>query len=142
MQWRTEALHNWEELRLYYDTALFPVYLYQTSIPIPEHARKMNYLANMAQAIEERVKGRVLLFPLSYQFGEQTDTVVQLPEDFSHYILLQYSGHHVKGKRLPEKKAEIHYFTIGTEDLQSSVRFDVTVDVLTKEIYEIWQKRK
>lgn len=140
MQWRTDELHNWEEMRLYYDTALLPLYLYRPSLAIPAHAERMTYLLNMAAAIEQRLKGRILLFPLSYQIAEQGYEFL-LPDRFQHYILLQFSGHHVKGMLRPEEKGMIHPFIIGDEDLASPVRFEVTVDVLVQEVLRAWKNQ-
>lgn len=140
MQWRMDELQNWEEMRLYYDTALLPLYLYRPSIDIPSHVERMTYLLNVAAAIEQKLKGRILLFPLSYQIGEQAVRQL-LPNKFRHYILLQYSGQHVKAS-LPEgESGEIHPFTIGDEDLASQVRFEVTVDVLTNEVLKAWKNQ-
>ncbi|NGQ94550.1 DUF2487 family protein [Brevibacillus sp. SYP-B805] len=139
MQWTIEQLHNWEELRPYVDTALLPLYLYQPSLGIPAHAERMTYLLNVAAAVEQRLKGRILLFPLLYQIGD-AGRELMLPEGFRHYILLQFSGHLVKGI-LPEGEGRIHSFPIGDEDLASPLRFDVTVDVLYKEVLKVWENQ-
>jgi len=140
MQWRMDELHNWEEMRLYYDTALLPLYLYKPSVDIPSHAERMTYLLNVAAAIEQKLKGRILLFPLSYQIREE-GFEHQLPSKFRHYILLQFSGHHVKGRLPSGEQGEIHTFTIGDEDLSSPIRFEVTVDVLTQEVLQAWKNQ-
>jgi hypothetical protein len=139
MQWTMDQLHNWEELRPYVDTALLPLYLYSPSYEIPAHVERMTYLLHVAASVEQRLKGRILLFPLLYQVGESAQEA-HLPGEFPHYILLQFSGQHVKGI-LQQKQAAVHYLTIGDEDLASRLRFEVTVDVLVKEIVKAWENQ-
>jgi hypothetical protein len=95
----------------------------------------MSYLVQVAASIEQRLKGRVLMFPLCYQIGDEP-LAQRLPAGFAHYVLLQFSGdrldaHEGEGSRLR--------LTVGDEDLESALRFEVTIDVLSREIIRHWQ---
>jgi hypothetical protein len=137
MQWNIQDLSNWEELRAYVDTALLPLYLYRPDQPVTEHVMRMTYLANVAASIEQRLKGRVLLFPLSYQVGDEP-VPLQLPKGFSHYVLLQFSGDRLRAANVAGTSTLS--LTVGDEDLTSTLRFEVTVDVLYREILRQWQQ--
>lgn len=139
MQWNTHELSNWEELRGYVDTALLPLYLYRQEFSLEEHLARMTYLCNVAAAIEQRLKGRILLYPLAYQWGDHY-ALQQIPEDFTHYVLLQFSGDPV---RLGEQVEGLSLcrLRVSDEDLTSVIRFEVTVNVLYEEILRLWQNR-
>ncbi|MFY0543082.1 DUF2487 family protein [Brevibacillus sp. H7] len=138
MQWNMTELCKWEELREFVDTALLPLYLFRPGVNVDQHANRMTYLVNVASAIEQRLKGRVLLFPLCYQIGS-VPVVQRLPEGFSHYVLLQFSGDHIS---CAQDQPSPLYLAVGDEDLDSALRFEVTVDVLYQEILRMWQQRK
>lgn len=139
MQWTTAELHNWEELRPYVDSALLPLYLYRPGLPVPEHAERMTYLMALASEVERRLKGRLLLFPLAYQVAEH-EAGFRLPEAFRHSFILRFSGDvwHVQAG---EGQGRVHYLTVGDEELDSRVRFEVTADVLKQEIVRTWQEQ-
>jgi len=140
MQWDMQELEKWEELQAFVDTALLPLYLYRPDEPIDRHVWRMTYLMQVAAAIEQRLRGRVLLFPLAYHVGE-TPVPQQMPRGFAHYAAIQFAG-----DRIPLKSdgAQSHplYLTVGDEDLTSSLRFEVTVDVLYQEILRKWQSSR
>jgi len=135
MQWTMEQVQNWEELREYVDTALLPLYLLTGDKPIPAHVERMTYLMNIAAAVEQKLRGRVLLFPLHYQ-AEEGEAAIRLPEGFKHYMLLQFDDYQWT---LTNQPGHIRKLYIGAEDLQSSVRFAVTADVLQEAIIKEWQ---
>jgi hypothetical protein len=139
MQWNLQELENWEELQAFVDTALLPLYLYRPGVPVDQHVLRMTYLLNVASAIEQRLRGRVLLFPVSYQVGDQP-VPQQLPVGFTHCVILQFSGDHIRVTSDPTQSSPL-YLTVGDEDLSSSLRFEVTVDVLYQEILRLWQQR-
>ncbi|MED1950894.1 DUF2487 family protein [Brevibacillus centrosporus] len=139
MQWNVNELENWEELRSFVDTALLPIYLYREGKEVSEHAWRMNYLLNVAAAIEQKLKGRVLLYPVSYHFAEE-QLAQQTPEGFSFCVLLHFRGDRIRAVE-PEQKSNLLMLPVGDEDLESSLRFEVTVDVLYKEIIRHWQQR-
>ncbi|MGO0061031.1 DUF2487 family protein [Brevibacillus fluminis] len=137
MQWIWDDVEKWEELRPYVDTALLPSYYYDENVDIPEHVKRMGYLMKLAVAVEQRLKGRVLLYPLAYQTGEKGG-VWKVPGSFRYYFILRFTGHSL----LPEAtdaEAKVEILTVGDEDLESSVRFDITVDVLCQTILKNWQ---
>lgn len=138
MQWNVNELENWEELRSFVDTALLPIYLYRKGKSVPEHAMRMNYLLNVAAAIEQKLKGRVLLYPVSYHFAEEQASQ-EAPEGFVHQVLLHFQGDRVRPAQTVEE-ANVLTLPVGDEDLDSSLRFEVTVDVLYKEIIRHWQR--
>ncbi|AWX55933.1 DUF2487 family protein [Brevibacillus brevis] len=136
MQWNLNDFENWEELRSFVDTALLPLYLYNSDRKVEEHVVRMNYLLNVAAGIEQRLKGRVLLFPLSYQIGEeQLDQ--RTPAEFPYKVLLHFRGEQIQLKDRAEEG--VLTLLVGDEDLESSLRFEVTVDVLYKEVIKLWQ---
>ncbi|KZE55487.1 hypothetical protein AV540_05385 [Brevibacillus parabrevis] len=138
MQWNVNEFENWEELRPYVDTALLPLYLYKDGIGVQEHVLRMNYLLNIAAGIEQRLKGRVLLFPLSYQFAEASHGQ-KTPRDFAFSVGLHFSQDKI---RLDEQGQEgCLMLPVGEEDLDSALRFEVTVDVLVQEIIRLWQRK-
>jgi hypothetical protein len=135
MQWNVQELENWEELRTYVDTALLPLYLYRPEKPVNEHVQRMSYLVQVAASIEQRLKGRVLLFPICYQIGDEP-LAQRLPAGFAHYVLLQFSGERLDAR---VDEGRLLRLTVGDEDLDSALRFEVTVDVLSREIIRLWQ---
>jgi hypothetical protein len=137
MRWVREDVQQWEELRPYVDTALLPVYLFDQTLPIPEHVKRMTYLSNLAMAVEQRLRGRILLFPTTYQLGDSIQ--VPVPTGFACNIALRFDGH---GLQWPDHVSPLtaHTLTIGADDLDSALRFDVTVDILSEEITSIWKK--
>lgn len=138
MQWTLNELENWEELREFVDTALLPLYLYRKDFAIPDHVRRMQYLMALASLIEQKLKGRVLLFPLAYQGGEDWMESA-LPESFPFTFVLRFSGDNWLLKT--ESSTEIvHYLTVGDEDLDSQVRFEITADVCYQQILKIWRE--
>ncbi|WP_019122430.1 DUF2487 family protein [Brevibacillus massiliensis] len=137
MQWSTEELHNWEELQPYVDTALLPVYLYGGNVSLPEHVKRMSYLSRLAIAVEQRLRGRVLLFPLSYQIGREK-ACTALPPEFPYVFLLRFAGHELE-LAADSAGQKARTFQIGTDELESELRFDITVDVLHQEIVNSWQ---
>ncbi|EJL40898.1 hypothetical protein BAG01nite_00540 [Brevibacillus agri] len=138
MQWNVNEFENWEELRPYVDTALLPLYLYRDGIEVKEHVLRMNYLLNVAAGIEQRLKGRILLFPLSYRFAWE-EQEQKTPPGFAFSVGLHFSGDKI---RLGDQgEASTLMLPVGEEDLDSSLRFEVTVDVLTKEIIRLWQQK-
>ncbi len=140
MQWNLNEMSNWEELRAFVDTALLPLYLYRPGVPVDQHVLRMTYLGNVAAAIEQRLKGRVLMFPVSYQIGSEP-VVQKLPDGFAHTVLIQFSGDYIRmAQESPEPS--LLYLTVGDEDLESSLRFEVTVDVLYQEILRLWRQRQ
>lgn len=139
MQWNMNEFENWEELRTFVDTALLPLYLYRPGFSVEEHVLRMNYLLNVAAAIEQRLKGRVLLFPISYQFAEE-QLAQTIPESFGYHVLLHFRGDRI---RLAEgTDSGVLMLPVGDEDLDSSLRFEVTVDVLYKEVIRLWQQKR
>ncbi len=138
MQWTLDDLNNWEELRGFVDTALLPLYLYQPGLPLAEQVKRMQYLMGLAAAIEQKLKGRVLLFPLMYQKREER-MESQLPETFAFTFAIRFSGDNwwVESE---QANARIHYLTVGDEDLDSPVRFEVTVDVCYQQILKLWKE--
>lgn len=140
MQWIWDDVENWEELRPYVDTALLPSYYYDEKVDIPEHVVRMGYLMKLAVAVEQRLKGRILLYPLTYQTGEKGN-VWRVPGSFRHYFILRFTGHAL----LPETNepdANLEILTVGDEDLESTVRFEITVDVLHQTILKNWQNNR
>ena len=136
MQWNPREFEQWEELRPFVDTALLPLYLFRADFGMADHVLRMNYLLNVAAGIERRLKGRVLLFPLAYQFSNEWNTEPR-PPGFAHCVLLCFAGDRV---HLPLKRGDALVLTVGEEDLESSLRFEVTVDVLYKEVIRQWQR--
>lgn len=136
MQWNIHELENWEELRSFVDTALLPLYLYRPEKTVTDHVLRTTYLVNVAAAIEQRLKGRVLLFPLICQMGAE-QSAQRTPERFAYKILL-----HFHGDRIQTAKEErgVLLLPVGEEDLDSAIRFEVTVDVLYKEVIRYWQR--
>ncbi|MGG4494585.1 DUF2487 family protein [Brevibacillus reuszeri] len=139
MQWNMNEFENWEELRTYVDTALLPLYLYRSGFSVDEHVLRMNYLLNVAAAIEQKLKGRILLFPTSYQFVEE-QPAQKLPESFCFHILLHFRGDRILLAEGMENGVLI--LPVGDEDLDSAIRFEVTVDVLYKEVIRLWQQKR
>ncbi|USG63491.1 YpiF family protein [Brevibacillus ruminantium] len=135
MQWNVQEMEKWEELRPFVDTALLPLYLYRPELEVQEHVLRMTYLMNLAASIEQKLKGRVLLFPVCYKFASEPG-VQGLPDGFVHRICL-----HFQGDQISEKQQNVHHLTVGDEELDSALRFDVTVDILAKEIIRIWQAK-
>ncbi|CAM5791719.1 DUF2487 family protein [Brevibacillus borstelensis] len=135
MQWNIQEMEKWEELQPFVDTALLPLYLYRPDTKLVDHVMRTSYLLNVAASIEQKLKGRVLLFPLCYQFGHEP-IPQQFPAGFQHCILLQFSGDDIKllGQ-------EARRLTVGDEDLDSPLRFEVTVDILTQEVIRMWQEK-
>lgn len=140
MQWTWDDVQNWEELRPYVDTALLPLYLYQEERTVPEHVKRMSYLMRMATAVEQRLKGRILLFPLAYQTGEARNEW-RVPGGFPLYFALRFSGGSMHPVA-PEEGAEIESLTISDEDLDSTVRFELTVDILCQTIQKKWHAHR
>lgn len=138
MQWNTNELENWEELRQFVDTALLPLYLYRSNLSVQEHVLRMNYLLNVAAGIEQKLKGRVLLFPMNYHFTDES-LVQKVPEDFTQTVFLHFSGDSI---RPAEDHANVLLLSVGEEELDSALRFEVTVDVLYKEVIRYWQKNR
>ncbi|MFI8713103.1 DUF2487 family protein [Brevibacillus brevis] len=136
MQWNLNDFQNWEELRSFVDTALLPLYLYSSDRKVEEHVVRMNYLLNVAAGIEQRLKGRVLLFPLSYHIGEE-QLELRTPAEFPYKVLLYFRGEKIQVKERAEEG--VLTLLVGDEDLESSLRFEVTVDVLYKEVIKLWQ---
>lgn len=139
MQWNINELENWEELRVYVDTALLPLYLYRQDQPMTDQVWRMNYLWNVAVAIEQRLKGRMLLFPLHYHFGSE-QSAQQTPEGFENCVILHFQGEPIRLAQT-QGAARVLMLPVGDEDLDSSLRFEVTVDVLYKEVIRHWQKK-
>ncbi|MED4751043.1 DUF2487 family protein [Brevibacillus choshinensis] len=139
MQWNVNETENWEELRSFVDTALLPIYLYRGSEEVSEHVLRMNYLLNVAAAIEQKLKGRVLLYPVHYHFAEE-QPAQQTPPGFVHNVLLHFRSDRVRVAELGTE-GSVLTLPVGEEDLESSLRFEVTVDVLYKEIIRHWQQR-
>lgn len=138
MQWTLTELENWEELREFVDTALLPLYLYRNEFAIPMHVKRMRYLMALAGVIEQKLKGRVLLFPLAYQGGGEW-TESNIPESFPFTFVLRFSGDNWLLKT--ESSSEtVHYLTVGDEDLDSQVRFEITADVCYQQILKIWRE--
>lgn len=138
MQWNTREFEQWEELRQFVDTALLPLYLFRADRELRDHVLRMNYLLNIAASIERRLKGRVLLFPLAYQFAHEWNGE-RTPPGFAHYVLLCFQGDRV---HLAEDRKNHLVLTVGEEDLDSALRFEVTVDVLYKEVIRQWQREQ
>ncbi|MGG1659673.1 DUF2487 family protein [Brevibacillus sp. NRS-1366] len=139
MQWNMNEFENWEELRSFVDTALLPLYLYRSGFSVEEHVLRTNYLLNVAAAIEQRLKGRILLFPLSYQFAEE-QPAQRTPEDFAYKVLLHFRGDRIRPAE--EGGGGVITLPVGEEDLDFSLRFEVTIDVLYKEVIRLWQKKR
>ncbi len=140
MQWTIEEVQNWEELRTFVDTALLPLYLYQPTVEVPEHVKKMTYLMKMASAIEQRLRGRLLLLPMTYQVGEER-VEQATPPGFAFYFALRFSGQPLQLVTNGTESA-IEYLTISDEDLDSEVRYTITVDILYQTILKTWQKHQ
>lgn len=138
MQWNTNELENWEELRQFVDTALLPLYLYRSNLSVQEHVLRMNYLLNVAAGIEQKLKGRVLLFPLNYHFTDEP-LVQRVPGEFMQVVIIHFSGDSI---RPAEDHADVLLLSVGEEELDSALRFEVTVDVLYKEVIRYWQKNR
>jgi|GEM_PF-650836 len=138
MQWNPKEFERWEELRQFVDTALLPLYLFRPDLEMADHVLRMNYLLNVAAGIERRLRGRVLLFPLLYHFSNEWNTEV-MPPGFAHRVLLCFAGDRI---HLPQSGERLLVLTVGEEDLDSSLRFDVTVDVLYKEVIRQWQQEQ
>ncbi len=138
MQWNVSEIENWEELRSFVDTALLPIYLYREGMDVNEHVLRMNYLLNVAAGIEQKLKGRVLLFPVSYHFAEEQHAQ-QTPNGFAYKVLLHFRDDRVRA--VEEEDGQVLNLSVGDEDLESSLRFEVTVDILYKEIIRHWQAR-
>ncbi|MED1782440.1 DUF2487 family protein [Brevibacillus fortis] len=136
MQWNLNDFENWEELRSFVDTALLPLYLYSSDRKVEEHVVRTNYLLNVAAGIEQRLKGRVLLFPLSYQIAEE-QLEQRTPAEFLYKVVLHFRGEQIQLKERSEEG--VLTLMVGDEDLDSSLRFEVTVDVLYKEVIKMWQ---
>ncbi|RNB84963.1 DUF2487 family protein [Brevibacillus panacihumi] len=136
MQWNTNELENWEQLRSDVDTALLPLYLYRSGAQVPDHVLRMNYLLNVAAGIERKLRGRVLLFPMVYQFSDEQMTP-RLPEGFAHAVILHFSGDAMKKT---EENADALMLAVGDQELDSALRFEVTVDVLYREVIRHWQR--
>lgn len=139
MQWNVNELNNWEEMRSFVDTALLPIYLYRADLEVSDHVWRMNYLLNVAAGIEQKLRGRILLYPVNYHFAEEQQTQ-QIPAGFSHYVLLHFRNEPIRVQE-QDQKENLLTLSIGEEDLKSSLRFEVTVDVLYKEIIRHWQQR-
>lgn len=137
MQWNINEIENWEELRSFVDTALLPLYLYRAGTGVPDHVLRMNYLMNVAAAIEQKLRGRVLLFPLGYRIGEEM-LAQATPEGFAHSVILHFRGDRIQ---LADGGDSVLMLSVGEEDLESSLRFEVTVDVLYKEVIRHWQQK-
>ncbi|QQE72738.1 DUF2487 family protein [Brevibacillus composti] len=133
MQWNLQEMEKWEELQPYVDTALLPLYLYRTEMELPKQVLRMSYLMNLGAAIEQKLKGRVLLFPLCYQLGEAARPQ-QFPKEFKHCVCLQFPG-----EQLKVEAENVTVLTVGEEDLESALRFEVTADIFSQEIIRIWQ---
>lgn len=141
MQWTLEELHNWDAIKTYIDSAIIPCYLYKQEVPLQEHVLRMTYLMNLGMEVEKKIKGRVLLFPLHYQLEEQSaQSKVVLPDGFSRYYILRFSGHDWN-MRPPETDCFAQYLTVSDSELDSKVRFDITVDVLYEEIISSWKHK-
>lgn len=139
MQWTSEQVEYWEELRPYVDTALLPFYLYRREIPLPRQFARMAALTNVALAIEQRLRGRVLQFPLSYQGGEQN--VFFLPPGFPIYIVLRFAGDDLRFDYERETSV-VHTLSVWEEDVTDPLRFAAAVDVLYEAITEIWRTKQ
>lgn len=140
MQWIWDDVENWEELRPYVDTALLPSYYYDEDLDIPVHVMRMGYLMKLSVAVEQRLKGRVLLFPLTYQTGEK-GSEFRVPGSFGYYFILRFTRHALLPKTV-NHETEIEILTVGNEDLESTVRFDITVDVICQTILKKWQSNR
>lgn len=138
MQWNTREFEQWEELRPFVDTALLPLYLFRPDSELSHHVLRMNYLLNVAAGIEQRLKGRVLLFPLAYEFGDQWKSA-HITADFAHHVLLCFDRDKAQ---LTEEDKNALVLAVGDEDLESALRFEVTVDVLYKEVIRHWQRKQ
>ncbi|MBO8162981.1 MAG: DUF2487 family protein [Brevibacillus sp.] len=136
MQWRSEQVNNWEELRPYVDTALLPLYLYRQELSVPQHVNRMTALANAASGIEQRLRGRVLQFPLAYQ-GEGNN-LFALPTGFPVYIILRYAGDEWQ-LQYERESAVVHTLSVWEEDLTDPLRFEVAVQVLYEAVTDIWR---
>jgi len=80
-----------------------------------------------------------LLFPISYQFAEE-QLAQTTPESFGYHVLLHFRGDRI---RLADgKDTGVIMLPVGDEDLDSSLRFEVTVDVLYKEVIRLWQQKR
>jgi hypothetical protein len=112
--------------------------LFRPDKELPDHVLRMNYLLNIAAGIEQRLRGRVLLFPLAYQFGDQWSGST-LPPGFSHHVILCFDHDRVQ---LDTTSKNVLVLTVGEEDLDSALRFEVTVEVLYKEIIRQWQREQ
>ncbi|WP_232696364.1 DUF2487 family protein [Brevibacillus daliensis] len=141
MQWNAEELQGFEAVRPYYDTALLPHYIYNKRKSLAENAVRMNYISGLALAVEEKLKGRVLLFPLQYQIEEEgnDERQITLPGHFAYNVILRFSGQ-VFSISNSQSDGAVEILTVGDEDLESLVRFEITVEVFYKEILSIWQK--
>jgi len=137
MQWNTNELENWEELRSDVDTALLPLYLYRSGAQLPDHVLRMNYLLNVAAGIEQKLRGRVLLFPMQYHFTDES-LAPRIPAGFAHTVILHFSGDSMQAT---EENKHALMLSVGEQDLDSALRFEVTVDVLYREVIRYWQRK-
>ncbi|MFD2371747.1 DUF2487 family protein [Brevibacillus sp. GCM10020057] len=140
MQWNVAETENWEEMRVFVDTALLPIYLYRSGVSVSEHVLRMNYLLNVAAAIEQKLKGRVLLFPVSYHFADE-QPAQPIPDGFDFCVLLHFRSDRVRSVEA-ETGRNVWMLPVGDEELESALRFEVTVDVLYKEIIRFWQTNR
>ncbi|WP_139489147.1 DUF2487 family protein [Brevibacillus dissolubilis] len=141
MQWNIEALQNWDEVKEYVDTALLVHYIYEEDRPLPEHALRLTYLMSLAGAIEQRLTGRIMMFPAAYHVADEAGKVaLHLPQDFAYKLILRFSGHDFT-LSAETVQGQVQFLTVGDQDLDSQIRFDITVDVLFKEILHIWQPK-
>ncbi|RAP27676.1 hypothetical protein C2W64_00825 [Brevibacillus laterosporus] len=144
MQWNVEELQGFEAVRPYYDSAILPHYIFDKKLSIATNAARMGYLSSLAMAVEQRLKGRILLFPLMYQIKEDAtgQNEIQLPNEFGYTFILRFSGADVHIPAYPEKNTHVELLTISDEDLESEIRFEITSNVLYQEILQIWQTYK
>ncbi|ATO51220.1 DUF2487 family protein [Brevibacillus laterosporus] len=144
MQWNVEELQGFEAVRPYYDSAILPHYIFDKKLSIATNAARMGYLSSLAMAVEQRLKGRVVLFPLMYQIKEDTTgpNEIQLPNEFGYNFILRFSGIDVHIPVYPDSDTHVEFLTISDEDLESEIRFQITSDVLYQEILQIWQNHK
>lgn len=144
MQWNVEELQGFEAVRPYYDSAILPHYIFDKKLSIATNATRMGYLSSLAMAVEQRLKGRIVLFPLMYQIKEDAagPNEIQLPNEFDYNFLLRFSGIDVHIPHYQDLDTHVEFLTISDEDLESEIRFQITCDVLYQEILQIWQKHK
>jgi len=139
MQWTSEQVQQWEELRPYVDTALLPLYLYRRELPVPRQFARMTALANVSLALEQRLRGRVLQLPLSYQGDGQN--VFFLPPGFPIYVILRFAGDEWRYE-YEREASEVHTLSVWEEDVSDPLRFLAVVDVLAEAISEVWQRKQ